>query len=148
MFEVVVVVVVVAVVLAGVVEPGVVGAAVVFIQHTADLVSCTASGWSLSWTQCRAHEQRHLQKILDTTGPGDVISRSSRICSSSSSSSSSSRSRSRSRSRSSSSRSSSTSSQAAKADSKSSWAMACAMAFKRRGFFRGVFRATLSDLSR
>ena len=35
--------------------------------------------------------------------------------------------------------------QAAKADSKS-WA--CAMAFKRRGFFRGVFRATLSDLSR
>ena len=144
MFEVVVVVVVVAVVLAGVVEPGVVGAAVVFIQHTADLVSCTASGWSLSWTQCRAHEQRHLQKILDTTGPGDVISRSSRICSSSSSSSS----RSRSRSRSSSSRSSSTSSQAAKADSKSSWAMACAMAFKRRGFFRGVFRATLSDLSR
>ena len=119
MFEVVVVVVVivVVVVLAGVVEAGVVGAAVVFIQHTADLASCTASGWSLSWTQCRAHEQRHLQKILDTTSPGDVISRSSRI--------------------------SSSRSQAAKADSKS-----CAMAFKKRGFFRGVFRSILSDLSR
>ena len=65
MFEVVVVavvVVVVVVVLAGVVEAGVVGAGVVFIQHAADLASCTASGWSLSWTQCRAHEQRHLQK--------------------------------------------------------------------------------------
>ena len=135
----IVVVVVVVVVLAGVVEAGVVGAAVIFIQHTADLASCTASGWSLSWTQCRAHEQRHLQKILDTTGPGDVISRSSRISSSSS--------RSRSSSSSSRSSSSSSSSQAAKADSKS-WAMACAMAFKRRGFFRGVFRATLSDLSR
>ena len=66
MFEVVVVavviVVVVVVVLAGVVEAGVVGAGVVFIQHAADLASCTASGWSLSWTPCRAHEQRHLQK--------------------------------------------------------------------------------------
>ena len=49
MFEVVVVVI-----LAGVVEAGVVGAAVIFIQHTADLASCTASGWSLSRTQCRA----------------------------------------------------------------------------------------------
>ena len=134
---VVVIVVVVVVVLAGVVEAGVVGAGAVFIQHAADLASCTASGWSLSWTQCRAHEPRHLQKSLDTTGPGDVISRSSRINSSSSRSSSSS----------SSSRSSSSSSQAATADSKS-WAMACVMAFKRRGFFRGVFRATLSDLSR
>ena len=145
MFEVVVVVVVVVivvvvVVLAGVVEAGVVGAGAVFIQHAADLASCTASGWSLSWTQCRAHEPRHLQKSLDTTGPGDVISRSSRINSSSSRSRSSSSS-------SSSSRSSSSSSQAATADSKS-WAMACVMAFKRRGFFRGVFRATLSDLSR
>ena len=59
---VVVVVVVLVVVLAGVVEAGVVGAGVVFIQHAADLASCTASGWSLSWTPCRAHEQRHLQK--------------------------------------------------------------------------------------
>ena len=48
----VVVVVVVVVVLAGVVEAGVVGAGVVFIQHAADLASCTASGWSLSWTSC------------------------------------------------------------------------------------------------
>ena len=67
MFEVVVVavvivVVVVVVVLAGVVEAGVVGAGVVFIQHAAHLASCTASGWSLSWTPCRAHEQRHLHK--------------------------------------------------------------------------------------
>ena len=66
MFEVVVVavviIVVVVVVLAGVVEAGVVGAGVEFIQHAADLASCTASGWSLSWTPCRAHEQRHLQK--------------------------------------------------------------------------------------
>ena len=30
----------------------------------------------------------------------------------------------------------------------SRWAMARAMAFKRLGFFRGVFPATLSDLSR
>ena len=85
MFEVVVVVVVVIVIVVVVVVlAGVVGAAVVFIQHTADLASCTASGWSLCWTQCRAHEQRHLQKILDTTGPSDIISRSSRISSSSS----------------------------------------------------------------
>ena len=69
MFEVVVVAVVIVVVvvvllllLAGVVEAGVVGAGVIFIQHAADLASCTASGWSLSWTQCRAHEQRLLQK--------------------------------------------------------------------------------------
>ena len=71
MFEVVVVAVVIVVVvvvllllllLAGVVEAGVVGAGVIFIQHAADLASCTASGWSLSWTQCRGHEQRLLQK--------------------------------------------------------------------------------------
>ena len=66
MFEVVVVavviVVVVVVLVVLVVVVVVVLAGVIFIQHAADLASCTASGWSLSWTQCRAHEQRLLQK--------------------------------------------------------------------------------------